>query len=117
MCFADRPHDKPHMFNAYADAKYLYDSQIGMDLDTDILYYCRHHFCFFSPDCLILAQDEKTAWFIYLAVGPGAMARFFSIAPHERPLVGFARLAKRREETKYYSYERLKRLCLSHKLH
>ena len=105
------------MRNAYAHAKCLYDSQIGMDLDTDILHYSRHHFCYISPECIILAQDEGSAWFIYLAVGAGSLARFFALAPYERRLVGFARLAKEREKTKYYSFERLKRLCTLHKHH
>jgi len=80
-------------------------------LFTDITHYAINHYAYFSPNYLILAEvvtgPESEGWFIELAVGKGALQRFFEIAPFELPWVGFAR-PERNRTTKWYSWIKLK---------
>ncbi len=100
------------MPSAYELAKELYCRQNKYTLDNDIAHYCEHHYAYCSPECIILAEIlTEDTWFIYLAVGRNALARFVTMAPFTLPYVSFIRPEKR-DKQKIYSFERIKRLCL-----
>lgn len=102
--------------NAFVLAQELYKKNAFPQtmLCSDILVYATHHYAYCSPTCIILAKVVgDCGWFIYLAVGKGCLQRFFEVAPFELPAIGFAR---RNKETKWYPWERIKRLCTQQKL-
>ena len=98
--------------NAYEQAQDLYSRYPERSLILDILHYSQNHYCYFSPECIILAEiEEKCIWYIHLAVGVGALSRFVELAPFALPYVRFARPEKGHSEPKLYNWKRLTRLC------
>lgn len=82
-------------------------------LANDLANYARNAYMYSDPECLILAAywPESKCWYVHLAVGYGALSRFFSLAPFEGHLVAFARPEKGRKNLTYFDYKRLKKLC------
>lgn len=81
-------------------------------LFTDISTYVKFHYVYAAPDALILARLEYDNWFVELAVGN--MQRFFEVAPFKTEWVGFARFAKGKKESKWYQWEKIKKLTKNH---
>ncbi len=97
--------------NAYDLAKQIYGDFPDRNLDNDIREYITNHYCYFSPEAIILAKVEGDSWFVHLAVGKGSLLRFFKVAPFELSFVQFARPKKKRLEVKMYTWFKLKKLC------
>lgn len=67
-----------------------------------------------GPDAFLIAFDEENMWQIWLAAGgPGAMAKFFALAPYPRPLVAWERRCRGRSALVVHPWERVRRLVNS----
>lgn len=97
----------------YEQAFNLYQRHDDKSLIHDILTYSREGYVHITPRYIILAAhwSQQHCWYIHLAVGRGAMAEFFRLAPFELPWVAFARPGKGRHDIRYYPTYKLKRLC------
>src|SRR5438105_13014538 len=65
-------------------------------LDGDIIEFAKSKFCHITPDYLILAEPwpAQKSWHVYLAVGQGALPKFFELMPYELPYITFVRAGK-----------------------
>lgn len=72
-------------------------------------------YVFKGKNYLVLGWEDKErkAWVIYFAMTLNGMklTELFSMLPHELPEIGFARGLRGKKDLKFYSTERLRRLC------
>lgn len=98
---------------AHLLARLLYEQypEIGTTLEEDIQKFMRTGYVYCDKSCMILASLENDYWYVHLAVGHGALPKFFNICPEIRPYVVFARPMRGRRTIKFYNFERMKQLC------
>lgn len=93
--------------------------KIGVPFAPVFDEYFSWHYVFKGPDYFMMARYDPAfpdAWLVYWAdchpkpAGLEALRRFLDLAPFDRPGIMWARRLRGREELKYYSTARLRRL-------
>lgn len=104
--------------SAWDMAKELYKQypEAGTSLEQDLMEIAQSGgYVYCGPECIIAAIFEEETWRVFLASGPGALSRFFELAPHESKWVTFERPAKKKVYCKW-SWGRIKALCKQHSI-
>lgn len=57
----------------------------------DVAYYLKRGYVFCTRDCILMGERIGTGWFVYLAVGEGAMEYFLRHLPYPLPHIGWQR--------------------------
>jgi len=110
-------------------AKWAIESDTGDNHFHGLLsFHLRHGYVWSGDDCFILgrpiprdalsqadefvAYDKKISdvWFVWLAAGKGAFARFLEVAPFKLPYVAWHRNKGKNERLKVWSWDQYDRV-------
>jgi hypothetical protein len=82
-----------------------YDPAVAFD------WYYSNGYVYADQDCLILAEMQDSALFIFLAIGKEPLQRFCELAPRGLKRIAFTRGLRGDFSTRTYDFERFSRLC------
>lgn len=96
--------------SAYSRAVALLENQ-GYDPAVAFDWFYTHGYVYADQECLILAEWQEGALFIFLAIGREPLQRFCELAPRGLQRIAFARGLRGDLTTRTYDFARFSRLC------
>lgn len=92
--------------NLWSEILRLYENT-DRNFITDLEWHIKYGYIFSGPDYFLMVADlEERAWFVHLAIGSCGLAKFISLMPHYRPLIGWSRDPSGVGEIRWYSTDR-----------
>lgn len=71
-------------------------------------------YAYVGPDYLLLGFRVQSGWFVRLAIGKGALAKFVELMPYRLDYIGWARQFKGRSEVVWHPTEKVLRKIAQH---
>lgn len=74
---------------------YLNDPECTRVFEEDLGECLRHGYVFSTPRYFVMGYPTKDAWFVWMAVGVGALKQLMQLIPYELPYIVFHRRGNR----------------------
>lgn len=85
---------------------YLQSGRSAEAMQEDIQHYFRVGYVFCTPEYFIMGRSIQHGWYVYAAVGTGALEGFLRFMPYYLPHIGWER---RGGKTRWYKTDKLRR--------